>query len=689
MEELGLVVHGNVETHSEGIVVEQVPNQPQTAGSGQPQSEDKAITTHAQAAENQSQEAMSAGQTCPANDCEAADGTLNDGAEGWHDHSIETEADDANQDDLAEELQGLDSNTEEEEPEPNQVTAPEDLEAIPSALIPTTGPSQEKAPDLDEPPPKNGGEAGQIPAAGEQPQGSNPFMVFVEPFIVDSFHSKHQTGFVTVHDQELYENMPIRSKRFESFTTSGFYRRFGKLPDARDVRETIDLLEAEALYNSPEKTLYVRHAQANGVVYVDLGRSDFKQVRISKKGWRIIHASKSPVKFIRPLRIRPMPHPENGGSLKQLEGYLNITDPQEFALISGWLVGAMRPDGPYPILVLMGEQGSGKSSFCRCIVDLVGPNYPELTSPPRSEHDLMISADKTNVLCFDNLSSIHPWLADALCRLATGGGFATRTLRTDDHETIFEGRKPIIINGISRLIERHDLADRAIVIVVAPISKAKRRLESNIKEGWKKDKPKILGAIFTAVAAGLRNQASVELQELPRMADFAQWVAAAASDGALPFDPEFFLKAYSDNRMAIVDDALEVDSVGQAVTRLLYKEGDWSGTPTKLLGALNQIAPDSIQKQREWPKQPNVLSGRLRRVATFLREKNIEVEFSKSGARNITLTHSVAAVHDELGQKMAQISEMLPIHKQPTEAPQMTIEGDTLSADVIEMEVAA
>jgi putative DNA primase/helicase len=51
-----------------------------------------------------------------------------------------------------------------------------------------------------------------------------------------------------------------------------------------------------------------------------------------------------------------------------------------------------------------------------------------LRALPRSERDLAIATGNAWVLAFDNLSGIRDWLSDALCRLATGGGFATRQL---------------------------------------------------------------------------------------------------------------------------------------------------------------------------------------------------------------------------------------------------------------------
>ena len=39
----------------------------------------------------------------------------------------------------------------------------------------------------------------------------------------------------------------------------------------------------------------------------------------------------------------------------------------------------------------------------------------------------MVAANNGWMIALDNLSFVPSWLSDALCRLATGGGFSTRT----------------------------------------------------------------------------------------------------------------------------------------------------------------------------------------------------------------------------------------------------------------------
>jgi hypothetical protein len=99
---------------------------------------------------------------------------------------------------------------------------------------------------------------------------------------------------------------------------------------------------------------------------------------------------------------------------------------------------------------------------------------------PNNERDLAIMAENSYVLPFDNLSGITPLIADALCRLSTGGGFSTRQLWEGREEEVFHGVRPIIVNGIAELVSRPDLADRAIFLTLPMIEVWDRKREKEL-----------------------------------------------------------------------------------------------------------------------------------------------------------------------------------------------------------------
>ena len=114
----------------------------------------------------------------------------------------------------------------------------------------------------------------------------------------------------------------------------------------------------------------------------------------------------------------------------------------------------------------------------------------------------------------------------ALCRLATGGGFAVRQLYTDQDEVLFDAARPVSLNGIEDIVERPDLADRAVFLTLEPIPEERRRPEAEIRAAFEAERPRILGALLDAVVEGLKNLPETRLPKLPRMADFALWATA-------------------------------------------------------------------------------------------------------------------------------------------------------------------
>ncbi len=176
--------------------------------------------------------------------------------------------------------------------------------------------------------------------------------------------------------------------------------------------------------------------------------------------------------------------PVQDGNIEELRGFLNLgTDddqPNQWRLLVGWLLMALRPTGPYPVLCLYGEQGSAKSTAVRMLRSLVDPNTSPLRAEPRDTRDLAIAASNQWCVSLDNLSRIPVWLSDALCRLATGGGFSTRELYSDGEEYVFDGQRPVILNGITEIATRGDLMDRALVITLPPIPDEKRLPEREL-----------------------------------------------------------------------------------------------------------------------------------------------------------------------------------------------------------------
>ena len=321
--------------------------------------------------------------------------------------------------------------------------------------------------------------------------------------------------------------------------------------------------------------------------------------------------------------------PVRGGSIDELRALLNVRVDADFVMIVAWLVAALRDAGPYPVLVLSGEQGSAKSTFAKILRALVDPNAAPVRALPRDERDLSIAANNAHVLAFDNISSLPAWMSDAFCRLATGGGFATRQLFSDASETLFDGVRPIVVNGIEDFVSRPDLADRALFVTLEPIPEERRRPEAEIWSAFEAARPRIFGVLLDAVAEGLRRLPETHLAKLPRMADFALWFSACET----AFWPAgTFMSAYAGNRDDAVGTVVQADAVAAAIVSLMEAmQTAWNGTASELLRALALVTDERVVASKSWPESPQALSGRLRRAATFLRKVGIVVNFEREG----------------------------------------------------------
>jgi putative DNA primase/helicase len=323
--------------------------------------------------------------------------------------------------------------------------------------------------------------------------------------------------------------------------------------------------------------------------------------------------------------------------IEELRQFLNVRSDDDFMLAVAWLVAALSGRGPYPVLILNGEQGTGKSVFARIIRSLVDPSAAPIRSVPKDDRDLVVSASNSHVLAFDNLSGVPAWFADALARLATRGGFATRMLHTDKEEFIFEGARPITLNGTPELTDRADLADRALIIHLAVIAEERRQAEEELFSAFEAKRSAIFGALPDALSAALRNLPKVKLDRMPRMADFARLITAA--EPGLGWEAGAFLKVYAENRRDVIEASIEAEPVAKTIIDYFpvdHPEG-LICTPTELLAALNSRASEGVRKSRIWPDTAQRLGNRIERIAPLLRGRGFVVERRHSGQRLITI----------------------------------------------------
>ncbi|SEK29793.1 hypothetical protein SAMN04488032_101646, partial [Pacificibacter marinus] len=237
-----------------------------------------------------------------------------------------------------------------------------------------------------------------------------------------------------------WETFALESAAFKRLLAHAAYQTSGKVPPAAKLDDQVRQMIGEALFEGERREVFTRIGSGPDTlgpqsIVLDLGRPDWSTVHITSDGWAIRNGaiqSKTAPRFKRTPSMAPLPVPIKGtAGIDLLRPFVNVATDDDFRLMVGWLMGCLRPSGPYPLLILTGEQGSAKSTTSKVLRALVDPSTLATRSFPSDERDLVIAAQGAHVLAFDNLSKVKPAMADALCRLATGGGFATRKLHSD------------------------------------------------------------------------------------------------------------------------------------------------------------------------------------------------------------------------------------------------------------------
>lgn len=432
----------------------------------------------------------------------------------------------------------------------------------------------------------------------------------------------------------------LRSKPFRRWLSKLAWEHLHKAVRGEALQGALSVLEAKAVLDGPAIELHVRVAWHDSAIWYDLG--DGRAVRVRPDGWEII--VKPPILFRRFPHQKVQVEPQLGGSLETLFSFVNVKGDALRLLLTCDIVSSLVPDIPHVVTAVHGPHGSAKTTLLGTKKELIDPSAIQTLTPPDNLREFVQLASHHYFLPLDNLTSLPDWLSDALCRLVTGDGFSKRELYTDDDDVVYAFRRVAAINGINLVVSKPDLLDRCLIYGLKKIPKAERREDRELWEAFEKAKPEILGAMFDVLAGAMRELPSVQLTELPRMADFARWgCAIAVAQGREAND---FLEAYGENIGRQTEEAISASPVAQTVVVLMESRDQWQGTPTQLLSALEDIGVHArlLRKSangnistKGWPGAAHVLTQHLNVVRSNLIDVGIEIEERRGDRRLIEI----------------------------------------------------
>jgi hypothetical protein len=403
------------------------------------------------------------------------------------------------------------------------------------------------------------------------------------------WHDSTGHGWIDFTVGGVLQTARIRSKRFQDYLADALWQRYRYTPSSEAWSQAVRSLEGQARRN-PEREAFLRVAQYEGSVYIDLRTEDWQIVRVSPDGWEIIPYSDCPVRFYRPECQLPLPIPTRGGSLDDLWRLLNFKE-SDRPLVLGWILSCFTPDGSKPILALSGAKGSGKSSAARLLKQLTDPTHVDMAGGVEDQRQFAVAAANRWVLCFDNLTHLSSEQQNLLCRASTGGGFSYRALYSDLEEVTVNYRRPQILTGVDLVPTRSDLLERCLIVRLERIPEKNRLSERKLKSQTSDLLPGIFGSLLDLMVVALRNLPTINLDELPRMADFAELCVAAGIPN--------FVEAYSTNINVGSQEAAEANPITSGILSLLEAHNDyWHGSSTELIRRLQELDPTNREFQK-------------------------------------------------------------------------------------------
>lgn len=415
------------------------------------------------------------------------------------------------------------------------------------------------------------------------------------------------------------------------FMIRQYQQERGQIPNSDALSLAGMAVVAEAAV-APLRTVGLRVASADGHTWLDLADEQHRAVRIDGNGWEVTDKLPGELRFRRSGGTRALRPPvRDANGLEALRKLLHPRDvPGGFVLMASWALAALRPDVPYPILLLIGEKGTGKSTVSaiwRLLLDPFGEDGRGLVRPPHQDSDLFAITANSHLMAFENLSSITSYFSDSIAALATGTGIMRRRLYTDSDVASTWARRPIVMNGIAStgadLASKTDLLDRCLVVPLGPLAYVSER---NFWPHVHRLGPAVLGDLLDALVMALRNLPGLDPGPLPRMADFAELVIAA--EEALPWTVGTFMDSYGDNHQQASAPLLEDDPLATHITTLA--RNDWRGSPAELMATLDDMATIREKREKRWPATANALGRRLTTLAPGLRERNVRLEREKT-----------------------------------------------------------
>lgn len=439
--------------------------------------------------------------------------------------------------------------------------------------------------------------------------------------------------FALITNSNHNEILDLSNGKAKDWVRYTYYKETGENHSDDAYKNAISLLRSEAIHNgASHETIYNRIAMQNEAIYYDLATPDWQFVKITKEEVQIVSYDENMPIFVRKQQQREQVKPlsRDTDALDDLVKLLRIQN-KDKQIFKVHLVALCLEAYPIPLMVILGEHGSIKTTIAKSVKNIIDPSGENISSLPTKTEDLILHFANRYLANFDNVSNINDEVSDILCRAITGEGQSKRKLYSDADEIIFSYRRKGLLNGIFPPLDRTDLRDRMVRYETLPVKDNERISEGEFNRHLAELLPYVVGQIFQSLQKSLQDYDHVknEIKYHPRMADFTAYGECISR--ALSYESLSFVAAY---KQKIEDDALDIVEsypIIQLIEMIMRERTKYEKTVTEFhreicnLGENEGIDTDS-KKRIRFPSSANKVKGHIERIKPNLRSLGFEVD---------------------------------------------------------------